>query len=58
MFFLGFGLRLLQLAVVIIHRLVAGQGRDTSVRDGLSRGLKIQGIEDPSKNVQGYLVQG
>ncbi len=35
----------------------AFQGRDTSVRDDLSSGLKILGIDDPCKNVQEYLVQ-
>jgi hypothetical protein len=34
------------------------QGRDTMVRDDLSQDLKIQGIDDPTKNVQGYPVQG
>ncbi len=36
----------------------AVQGRNTSVRDDLYQGLKIQEIDDPSKNVQGYLVRG
>jgi hypothetical protein len=27
------------------------QCRDTSVRDGVYQGLKIQGIHDPSKNI-------
>jgi hypothetical protein len=31
---------------------------DTSVKDYLSKGLKIQGIGDTSKNVLGYLVEG
>ncbi len=43
---------------MLIHRLVAAQGRDTSVRDNLFWGLKIQEIDDHSKNVQGLLVQG
>ncbi len=34
----------------------AVQGRDTSVRDALSQGLKIQGTGDPNKNIYGYCV--
>jgi hypothetical protein len=42
----------------IIHRPFAVEGRDISVKDELPKGLKIQGMDDPSKYVQGYLVQG
>jgi hypothetical protein len=50
--------KFLLVSVVLLHRLVAAQGRDTSVRDVLFWGLKIQEIDDHSKIVQGYLVQG
>jgi hypothetical protein len=43
---------------VSVQCLVVAQDRDTSVRDDFSQGLKIHGIDDPSKNIQGYLVQG
>jgi hypothetical protein len=42
----------------IIHRPFAVEGRDNSVKDELPKGLKIQGTDDPSKYVRGYLVQG
>ncbi len=38
--------------VIIIHRLYAVQGRGTSISDDLSKGLKIQGTDDPIRNVQ------
>jgi hypothetical protein len=50
--------KFLRVAVVIILFLVTVHGGDTSVREALSWGLKIQGIDEPSKIVQGYLVPG
>ncbi len=50
--------KFLRVAVVIILCLFTVHGRDTSVREALSWGLKIQGIDEPSKIVQGYLVPG
>jgi len=43
---------------VIIQRLYAVQGQNTSVKDDFSQGRKIKGMDGPSKNVQGCLVQG
>jgi hypothetical protein len=53
--------KFLRMAVVIIYRLVAVQGRDTSVRDDCTRVSKSSnGLVIPVRifTLQGYLVQG
>jgi hypothetical protein len=43
-----------RVAVVITNRLVGVKAGIRTHRSGMSQGLKIQGIDDPTTNVQGY----
>jgi hypothetical protein len=50
--------KFLREAVVVIHRLYAVQGQDTSVMDALSKESIVQGTRDPRINIRLRNIQG